>query len=253
MSDRRVFRIGQIVPSSNTTMETEVPAMLQRAAMPPSVGFSFHSSRAPMKTVARDELSAMNGHMVRCARELTDARMDVIASACLVAIMCQGPGYHRETERSLSEVCREDAPETAIVTSAGALIEALKALGANKIAVITPYMKSLTELVTGYIENEGIEVLDAISLEIPNNLEVGARDPLALVETVKQLSTANTDAVVLSACVQMPSLAALDTVQRTLDVPVLSTAAATVFEILRALKLPTEVPAAGDLLCGRYG
>ena len=227
--------------------------MLQRAAMPPSVGFSFHSSRAPMKTVARDELSAMNGHMVRCARELTDARMDVIASACLVAIMCQGPGYHREIERSLSEVCREDAPETAIVTSAGALIEALKALGANKIAVITPYMKSLTELVTGYIENEGIEVLDAISLEIPNNLEVGARDPLALVETVKQLSTANTDAVVLSACVQMPSLAALDTVQRTLDVPVLSTAAATVFEILRVLKLPTEVPAAGDLLCGRYG
>ena len=253
MSDRRVFRIGQIVPSSNTTMETEVPAMLQRAVMPPSVGFSFHSSRAPMKTVARDELSAMNGHMVRCARELTDARMDVIASACLVAIMCQGPGYHREIERSLSEVCREDAPETAIVTSAGALIEALKALGANKIAVITPYMKSLTELVTGYIENEGIEVLDAISLEIPNNLEVGARDPLALVETVKQLSTANTDAVVLSACVQMPSLAALDTVQRTLDVPVLSTAAATVFEILRALKLPTEVPAAGDLLCGRHG
>lgn len=253
MSDRRIFRIGQIVPSSNTTMETEVPAMLQLAAMPLSVGFSFHSSRAPMKTVARDELRAMNGHMLRCARELTDARMDVIASACLVAIMCQGPGYHRETERSLSEVCREDAPETAIVTSAGALIEALKALGANKIAIITPYMKSLTELVSGYIESEGIEVLDAISLEIPNNLDVGARDPLALVETVKQLSTANADAVVLSACVQMPSLAALDIVQQTLDVPVLSTAAATVFEILRALKLPTEVPAAGDLLCGRHG
>ncbi|MCH7780016.1 MAG: Asp/Glu racemase [Acidobacteria bacterium] len=206
-----------------------------------------------MKTVTKDELTAMNRDMARCARELTDARMDVIASACLVAIMCQGPGYHRETERSLREVCREDAPETAIVTSAGALIEALKALGANKIAVITPYLKSLTELVTGYIESEGIEVLDAISLEIPNNLEVGARDPLALVETVKQLSTHNADAVVLSACVQMPSLAALDTVQRTLDVPVLSTAAATVFEILRALKLPTEVPAAGDLLCGRYG
>jgi maleate isomerase len=253
MRDRRVFRIGQIVPSSNTTMETEVPAMLQRAAVPATVGFSFHSSRAPMKTVAKDELTAMNGHMARCARELTDARMDVIASACLVAIMCQGPGYHRETERSLRAVCREEAPDTRVVTSAGALIEALKALGAKQIAVITPYMKSLTELVAGYIESEGIEVLDALSLEIPNNLEVGARDPLALVETVKQLSTANADAVVLSACVQMPSLAALDTVQRTLDVPVLSAAAATVFEILRALELPPEVPGAGDLLCGRYG
>ena len=205
-----------------------------------------------MKTVSKDELTAMNGHMARCAQELTDARMDVIASACLVAIMCQGPGYHRETERTLSDVCRADAPNTAVVTSAGALIEGLNAIGAKKVAIITPYMKSLTELVTGYIESEGIEVHDAISLEIPNNLEVGALDPMALVETVKRLSIANVDAVVLSACVQMPSLPALAPVQEMLDVPVLSTAAATAFQILRALDLHAPVPQAGDLLSGRY-
>jgi maleate isomerase len=253
MSMEKTYRIGQIVPSSNTTMETEVPAMLQRAIVPNGVGFTFHSSRAPMKTVSKEELTAMNGHMTRCAGELSDARMDVIASACLVAIMCQGSSYHRETERSLREVCNQDGAETLIVTSAGALIEATKAIGAKKIAIITPYMKHLTDLVVGYIEAEGIEVLDSISLEIPDNLEVGARDPLALVEIVKKLSTQNVDAVVLSACVQMPSLAALDIVQKTMNVPVFSTAAATVFEILRALKLPTEVPAAGGLLSGQYG
>ncbi len=252
MSTAKTYRIGQIVPSSNTTMETEVPVMLRRAIIPNGVGFTFHSSRAPMKTVSKDELTAMNGHMVRCASELCDARMDVIASACLVAIMCQGNSYHRETERALRKVCNEDGAETLIVTSAGALIEASKALGAKKLAIITPYMKNLTDLVISYIEGEGIEVLDAISLEIPDNLEVGARDPLALVEIVKGLSTQNADAVVLSACVQMPSLAALDIVQRTFDVPVFSTAAATVFEILRALKLPTEVPAAGGLLSGQF-
>ena len=252
MSTAKTYRIGQIVPSSNTTMETEVPVMLQHAIVPNGVGFTFHSSRAPMKTVSKDELTAMNGHMVRCASELCDARMDVIASACLVAIMCQGNSYHRETERALRKVCNEDGAETLIVTSAGALIEASKALGAKKLAIITPYMKNLTDLVISYIEGEGIEVLDAISLEIPDNLEVGARDPLALVEIVKGLSTQNADAVVLSACVQMPSLAALDIVQRTFDVPVFSTAAATVFEILRALKLPAEVPAAGGLLSGQF-
>ena len=252
MSTAKTYRIGQIVPSSNTTMETEVPVMLQRAIIPNGVGFTCHSSRAPMKTVSKDELTAMNGHMVRCASELCDARMDVIASACLVAIMCQGNSYHRETERALRKVCNEDGAETLIVTSAGALIEASKALGAKKLAIITPYMKNLTDLVISYIEGEGIEVLDAISLEIPDNLEVGARDPLALVEIVKGLSTQNADAVVLSACVQMPSLAALDIVQRTFDVPVFSTAAATVFEILRALKLPAEVPAAGGLLSGQF-
>ncbi len=38
------FRIGQIVPSSNTTMETEIPAMLRaREALHPE-RFSFHST-----------------------------------------------------------------------------------------------------------------------------------------------------------------------------------------------------------------
>ena len=54
----KTFRIGQIVPSSNTTMETEVPLMLQRAVVPDGTGFTFHSSRAPMKTVSKDELTA---------------------------------------------------------------------------------------------------------------------------------------------------------------------------------------------------
>lgn len=253
MKKQKMIRIGQIVPSSNTTMEFEVPEMLRRVIAPSPVQFSFHSSRAPMKKVEKDELTAMNGHMARCATELTDARMDVIASACLVAIMCQGPGYHRETERQLRDVCYPDSPDTAIITSAGALIDALDALHAKKIVLIAPYVESLTQLVTGYIESEGITVLDALSLGVPDNREVGARDPLALVDTFERLSTANADAVVLSVCVQMPSLAALDVVQRKIDIPVLSTAAATTFQILRALNLPTKIPAAGALLSGQFG
>ena len=132
MNTVKTYRIGQIVPSSNTTMETEVPLMLRRAIVPDGVGFTFHSSRAPMKTVSKDELTAMNGHMVRCAGELTDARMDVIASACLVAIMCQGTGYHRETESALRAVCDENGVEAPVITSAGALIGATKTLGAKR-------------------------------------------------------------------------------------------------------------------------
>lgn len=248
----RNYRIGQIVPSSNVTMETEVPAMLSRAVVPDGVTFTFHSSRAPMKTVSQEQLTAMNGHMQRCASELADARMDVIASACLVAIMCQGQGFHRETESSLRDVCAGEGSDTPIISSAGALISALKAIGAQRISFIAPYMKNLTRLVADYIEAEGIEVVDTVSLEIPDNLDVAAQDPMNLLEIVKRLDTRNVDAVVLSACVQMPSLGALHLVQESFDVPVLSSAAATVFEILRALSLPTNVPQAGDLLSGRY-
>ena len=86
----RLFRIGQIVPSSNTTMETEIPAMLRaREGIRPD-RFSFHSSRMRMKRVTRDELAAMDAQSVRCAEELADAEVDVMGYACLVAIMSSG-------------------------------------------------------------------------------------------------------------------------------------------------------------------
>ena len=94
------YRIGQIVPSSNTTMETEIPAMLRaREAVEPE-RFTFHSSRMRMKKVTKEELAAMDADSDRCAAELSDARVDVLGYACLVAIMSMGEGYHRAVASS---------------------------------------------------------------------------------------------------------------------------------------------------------
>lgn len=54
------YRIGQIVPSSNTTMETEIPAMLMARQSIRPERFTFHSSRMRMKTVKKEELAAMD-------------------------------------------------------------------------------------------------------------------------------------------------------------------------------------------------
>ena len=45
---------------------------------------------------------------------------------------------------------------------------------------------------------------------IPDNLEVGQRDPMLLLNDLDRLDYSNADVVVLSACVQMPSLPALE-------------------------------------------
>ncbi|MDW3682133.1 Asp/Glu racemase [Cupriavidus sp. CV2] len=250
---QRPYRIGQIVPSSNTTMETEIPAMLRaREAILPE-RFTFHASRMRMHRVVREELEAMNREGLRCAAELADARVDVMSTACLVAIMAMGPGYHRQVEEDLRRVARENHCEAPVMTSAGALVAGLKALGARKIALMTPYMRPLTDAVVAYIEDEGIEVLDALSFEIPDNLEVGRRDPMQLLDDVKRLNTGNADAVVLSACVQMPSLPAIQLAQDRLGLPVTSTAVCTVRQMLGHLRLAATVPQAGALLDPEYG
>jgi maleate isomerase len=248
------YRIGQIVPSSNTTMETEIPAMLRaREAIRPDERFTFHSSRMRMHNVTLEELAKMNGEGLRCAAELADARMDVMSTACLVAIMAMGPGHHRQTERELTQVVRQNGCEAAVMTSAGALIEGLQLLGASKVAIITPYMRPLTQKVVEYIQAEGVSVIDALAFEIPNNLEVGRRDPLRLIEDVRELDVRGADAVVLSACVQMQSLPAIEAVQDRLGLPVVSTAICTARVMLDRLGLDPVVPGAGALLAeGRF-
>ena len=248
----RQFRIGQIVPSSNTTMETEIPAMLRaREAVAPE-RFTFHSSRMRMQTVTPEALAAMDAESDRCAAELTDARVDVMGYACLVAIMSMGKGYHCQSERRLHDVTVRAGAPTPVVTSAGALIEGLKVLQARKIAMVAPYLKPLTQLVADYIEAEGIEVVDAIALEIPDNVEVGRRDPMALVEIYRSLNLDGADAVVLSSCVQMPSLAAIPVVERECGLPVVSAAVCTTYQMLKKLGLATEVPEAGALLSSAH-
>ncbi|WP_068321372.1 maleate cis-trans isomerase family protein [Janibacter terrae] len=243
------IRVGLIVPSSNVTMETEIPAMLRAREQVAPERFTFHSARMRMKQVTPEELAAMDADSERAAAELADARVDVMGYACLVAIMSQGHGYHRTSEERLGRVAREETGgDLPVVSSAGALVEALEHLGASKVAVLTPYMKPLTATVCSYIENEDIEVVDSISREEPDNLKVGQLDQDELIRLAGEVDTTGADALVISACVQMPSLRALAEVQRRSPIPVVSAASATVWKMLRELDLDPVVPEAGALL-----
>ncbi|OZI60468.1 maleate cis-trans isomerase family protein [Bordetella genomosp. 11] len=249
---QRTYRIGQIVPSSNTTMETEIPAMLLARQQIRPERFTFHSSRMRMKKVVKEELAAMDAESDRCAVELSDARVDVLGYACLVAIMAMGPGYHRQSESRLKAHTAANGADAPVITSAGALIDALEVIGARRIAVVAPYMKPLTQLVIDYIANEGYEVVDHRALEIPDNLEVGRHDPSRLPGIVTGMDLSRADAIVLSACVQMPSLPVVAQVEAMTGKPVITAAIATTYAMLKALDMERVVPGAGALLSGAY-
>jgi len=248
MHESRRYRIGQIVPSSNTTMETEVPTILHARERLYPERFTFHSSRMRMHRVTTEELARMNVEGERCAAELADARVDVMSTACLVALMAMGPGYHLRAEAAMAEQVRAGGSEAAVMTSAGALLEGLSILKARKISLLAPYTKDLTRLVVKYIEDAGVEVVDAINFDISDNLEVGRRDPLRLLDDVMNLKTGNVDAVVLSVCVQMPSLPAVQIAQDRLGLPVTSTAICTARGMLNRLGLQGRVPGFGSLM-----
>jgi maleate isomerase len=246
------YRIGQIVPSSNVTMETEIPALFQsRQALYPET-FSFHSSRMRMKKVTAEELKAMDEMSLKCAIELSDAQVDVMGYACLVAIMSMGRGYHCVSEVNLHQETIANGFPTPIVTSAGALVDGLRTMNAKRISIITPYMRPLTNKVVDYLEHQGFVVVDSIALEIPDNLEVAAQNPMNLLDIAERVNTKDIDVLVASACVQMPSLAAINALEAKFNIPVTSAAVCTTYQMMKKMGLKAHTSIGGTLLNGNY-
>jgi maleate isomerase len=225
-------RIGLVVPSSNVTMEIEVPELMRASD---SQSFSFHSSRMRMQQVSAEELAAMNSQALRCVDELADAQCDVLAYACLIAVMVQGPGAHRIIEKRLADKLQERGQERPVISSAGALVETIVRLDATRVAIVTPYVPALTEAVIGYLEAEDITVTSHFSLGVADNFDVGCIPSAEIERAVDKLDLGSADLLVLSACVQMPSLGLLNSIADMIPVPVITASSCTAAAVLSAI------------------
>lgn len=245
------IRFGLIVPSSNVTMERELPTMFTRREVAEPERFSFHSSRVRMRSVTPQELRSMNAQATCAAQELADASVDVLVYACLVALMAEGPGAHHQAEERLGAILAAEGRPAPVVSSAGALVDTLHLMEARRVAVVAPYLPALTQRVCDYIAAEGVVVEEARSLSVADNGAVGRLDPQNLLRIAEELPR-NVDVVVLSACVQMPSLEVIEEAEARLGLPVISSATATAFQALHRLGLSTHIPGAGCLLSGAF-
>lgn len=238
-------RVGLIVPSSNVTVETELPQILGRQS---GAAFSFHSSRMRMTSVTPAGLAAMNVQRERCVIEVADADPAVVLYACLVALMAGDHGEHQRVESLVAEQLATGQSPALVRSSAGALVEALEAMSARRIAVVTPYTTPLARKVVDYLEHEGLEVADHRALQVEDNHEVGRIPGERVLEAARDLDLTGVDALVISACVQMPSLPLIADAEAEFGIPVVSAATAGAFSVLKALGIPAAVRGAGSLL-----
>ena len=244
----RAHRVGMIVPSSNTTMETEIPELMRRQSIRSGAAFSFHAARLRLLQVTPEALQAMNACATDAVDALCDAQVDCMMYACLVAAMHGGRRSVEDTGARLGGQTLSNGNLGPVITSAGALVNALNVMGVRRAAMITPYKKALTQKVAGTLGEYGIEVTQMHSLEVVDNAAVGRLDPQNLISIAANMDLTGVEALILSACVQMPSLPVIDEVEQMLGLPVISAATATAFALLHSLGMEPAVFGAGQLL-----
>lgn len=215
--------------------------------MPAEVGALFTRISLPNGEATPESIGSMvnSGRLEAAVRELADGGIAAAAFACTTGSLIGGPGFDVELSQRLGS--EAGIPVT---TTAGAMLKALEAVGARRIAVATPYVDSLNELERRFLSAAGFEVVAIEGLGIasdPEIAEVGLGAVRALVLRIAR----DADAVFIS-CTNLATLAILGDLEEDLSRPVISSNAVTLWDVMGLAGFPPAIDGCGSLLAGRW-
>lgn len=142
-------RIGLIIPATNTTAEPDFVR-----ALPAHV--TVHSSRIwlPESSVTAEALDDMNKHIEVATRHLTEAGVDAIVYGSTAGSFYRGEKFGT----SLQERIESIAGIPAVIT-ATAVVQALRHLDGQSVAVATPYNAWENARLQEFLSQNGIGVI----------------------------------------------------------------------------------------------
>lgn len=245
IADTRLRRIGMIVPSSNTNAE---PDCLMLAP----TGITIHSTRSGGYDV---ESIPDSDEMRRFARQsldqqlrlLVDGRVELIAYACTSATLADGPEFDQA-------YCAEITDKSGLpaVTTAGALIEAIRGIGASRVAFTSPYVPTLAAEAVNFIEQCGIEVINQVGFEQElSSLDQNALTPEDAYRMGLKADHSKAELLVIS-CTDYRAVEAIPALEQALGKPVVTSNSALMYACLKRLEVSLdEIKAGGYLFTGR--
>lgn len=234
-------RIGALVPFTNTNLEPDLMLLCPD-------GVSLHWAR--LGGYDQDEIpdaDQMQGlgasDLEEPLRLLQGVRPDVILYGCTSATLTHGVAF----DQSLAEQIRASSG-AGTVTAAGALVHALRVLGATRIGFASPYVAAINDMAISFLADAAIETVARSEVDaVLDNYGQGAMDPQAVFELGLAADAADAEVVVLS-CTDMRSVEILAKLEATLGKPVISSNQAMMFQTLQVLQIGDALHGYGQLL-----
>ena len=227
-------RFGWIVPSWNTVTEYEV----QRLSPP---GASQHFARIAHTEDTEVAFERMAREAPAAVDLLGHAGVDAICYACTAGSFFKG--FEDDTALAAGLTARAGRP---VLTMAGALVAAGRALGFTRISVAAPYEPWLMERLVAFLEAGGFTVLSASGLGHQANV---LYEPSKALELAERAWHPAADGLIMS-CGNFRTLEAIDAIEATIGRPVVTSVQASLWALLRESGSDRPIDGAGLLLAG---
>jgi maleate isomerase len=221
----REWRVGLLVPSSNTVMEPDL-----WHALP--AGATLHTGRMYLEdTTPEGERRMLDEHVLPAARDLATARPDLIVFGCTSAGALRGNRYDAELCARIGEL--SGAPTVSVIAS---VRQAIAGRGARRIGVVTPYVDALNVPIRESIEADGVEVATIAGLGIADNFEIARVPAGRICDFAEQTLRGLPIDLAFVSCTNFPAVSALPELERRLGLPVVTSNQAAIAAVLALLE-----------------
>ena len=213
-----------VVPENNTTMEPEISALC-----PALAPIQVARVKRPARTLLLEDLPAYAEATLDAIAPFAAEPLDLVIYGCTAAGFLGGPASNARMVERLAAHTR-----ATVVSTAGAMIDALRSAGVFETAVVTPYLQPVNDGLRDYLGKSGIEVETLNSFFCKTTAELGAITENQVLELARRTVTPRSKSLFV-ACSQLPTLNAIAELRAELIIPVWSSIQATAWAGAEAL------------------
>jgi maleate isomerase len=227
-------RLGFVLISNDATIEDDM-----RKMAPEGVGLHFTRAAMPNECTVASLASMEAGLAAAAANLLPGFDVDVVCYACTSGSVVIGE------DRVVAELLRP-FPERKATTLLTGVIEGLRALGASRIVLGTPYLDEINTAEAVYLRDKGFDVLNTQGMNLTYDTDMVRVTPKYLVEFAQAIDHPDAEAIFIS-CGALRTIDAIEAIEQATGKPVVSSNQGMLWQCLRLAGVADKVPGYGRL------